>query len=114
MNVDYNDVNFYFVPRLFVLLFVYLIAVLCPKISVPVNGGVVPASCSQADVESGMRCVFFCNDGYELSGPRYSTCQSDRSWSDMALVSCVKGKNKTPNEVRNHVYFHYHYRRQHY
>ena len=65
---------------------------MCPKLTLPNNGGVVPASCSQTDVEYGTRCVFYCGDGYALSGPRYTTCQNDTSWSEIAALSCVRGK----------------------
>ena len=64
---------------------------MCPKLTVPDNGGVIPASCSRTGVEYGTRCVFYCDDGYELSGPRYSTCQADTSWSEIAPLSCVRG-----------------------
>jgi len=67
-------------------------AVVCPRLTVPDNGGVVPASCSQTDVEYGTRCVFYCGDGYALSGPRYTTCQDDTSWSEIGALSCVRGK----------------------
>ncbi|XP_068674496.1 signal peptide, CUB and EGF-like domain-containing protein 1 [Montipora foliosa] len=73
----------------------YCKPVVCPKLSALDKGGVVPASCSKSDVEYGVRCVFYCDDGYELSGPRYTTCQSDSSWSDIAPLSCVK-VNKDP------------------
>ncbi|XP_068704567.1 uncharacterized protein [Montipora foliosa] len=64
--------------------------VVCPRLSPPSDVSVVPASCSQADVEYGTRCVFYCGDGYELSGPRYTTCQNDTSWTDIAPLSCVR------------------------
>ena len=69
----------------------YLSAVVCPKLTVPDKGGVVPASCTKTDVEYGTRCVFYCGDGYELSGPRYTTCQNDTSWSEIAPLSCLRG-----------------------
>lgn len=68
----------------------YCKPVMCPKLTVPDNGGVIPASCSRSGVEYGTRCVFYCDDGYELSGPRYSTCQADTSWSEIAPLSCVR------------------------
>ena len=68
-------------------------AVVCMKLTVPENGGVVPSSCALADVEYGTRCVFYCGDGYTLSGPRYTTCQNDTSWSEIGALSCVRGKN---------------------
>lgn len=77
---------------LFFVLFHLSSAVVCPKLTVPDNGGVVPSSCSQTDVEYGTRCVFYCNDGYELSGPRYTGCQKDTSWSEIAPLSCVRGQ----------------------
>ena len=76
-------ISFYFFPN--------FSAVVCPKLTVPDNGGVVPSSCALADVEYGSRCVFYCGDGYELSGPRYTTCQNDTSWSEIAALSCVRG-----------------------
>ena len=76
----------YFVP------FHFSSAVVCPKLTVPDNVGVVPSSCSQTDVEYGTRCVFYCNDGYELSGPRYTGCQNDTSWTEIAPLSCVRGQ----------------------
>ena len=65
---------------------------MCPKLTLPDNGAVVPSSCSQTDVEYGTRCVVYCGDGYALSGPRYTTCQNDTSWSLPAPWSCVRGK----------------------
>ena len=82
--------QFYFVA--FVILFKLFSAVTCPKLTVPDNGGVIPASCSKTDIEYGIRCVFYCDDGYALSGPRYTTCQADQSWSELASLSCVRGK----------------------
>ena len=70
-----------------------LSAVVCLKLTVPDQGGVVPASCSMTDVEYGTRCVFYCDDGYQLSGPRYTTCQNDTSWSEIASLSCVQGED---------------------
>ncbi|XP_068704515.1 uncharacterized protein [Montipora foliosa] len=64
--------------------------VVCQRLSPPSDVSVVPASCSQADVEYGTRCVFCCGDGYELRGPRYTTCQNDTSWSDIAPLSCER------------------------
>ena len=64
----------------------------CPKLSKPDNGALVPAACSLKDVEYGTRCVFYCHEGYELRGPRYTTCQSDRTWTETAPVSCVRGQ----------------------
>ncbi|KAJ7381185.1 hypothetical protein OS493_004785 [Desmophyllum pertusum] len=64
--------------------------VVCPKLALPDNGGVVPSACSKTDVEYGTRCVFYCGDGYALSGPRYTTCQDDTSWSEIAPLSCVR------------------------
>ena len=85
-----------FIPSTFsldyVLIFTNSSAVVCPKLTVPDKGGVVPASCSKKDVEYGTRCVFYCGDGYELSGPRYTTCQADTSWSEIAPLSCVRGQ----------------------
>ena len=78
--------SWYFVP------FRFSSAVVCPKLTVPDNGGVVPSSCSQTNVEYGTRCVFYCNDGYELSGPRYTGCQDDTSWSEISSLSCVRGQ----------------------
>ena len=72
--------------------FFFLSAVVCPKLSVPDNGAVVPSSCSLTDVEYGTRCVFYCGDGYALSGPRYTTCQDDTTWSEIAPLSCVRGQ----------------------
>ena len=72
-------------------LWLNLLAVVCPKLTVPDKGGVIPASCSKADVEYGTRCVFYCGDGFELSGPRYTTCQDDTSWSEIASLTCVRG-----------------------
>lgn len=67
--------------------------------------------CSQTDVEYGLRCVFFCGSGYELSGPRYTVCQNDTSWSENATLSCVRGKKQVafragvfwwgPNRIRS-------------
>ena len=74
------------------LTFFFCLAVVCPKLTVPDNGGVVPSSCSQADVEYGTRCVFYCGDGYALRGPRYTRCQDDTSWSEIAPLSCVRGQ----------------------
>ncbi|XP_058970157.2 uncharacterized protein [Pocillopora verrucosa] len=68
----------------------YCKPVTCPKLTVPDNGGVIPASCSKTDIEYGIRCVFYCDDGYALSGPRYTTCQADQSWSELASLSCVR------------------------
>lgn len=43
------------------------------------------------DVEHGMRCVYYCKPGYELRGPRYTTCNNTQ-WSEPSPVSCVRGR----------------------
>ncbi|XP_067053119.1 uncharacterized protein [Acropora muricata] len=68
----------------------YCKPVVCQKLSIPDKGGVVPAACSLSGVEYGTRCVFFCSDGYELSGPRYTTCEDNATWDQLAPLSCVK------------------------
>ena len=83
-------------------IFLTFSAVVCPKLTLPDNGGVVPSSCSQTDVEYGTRCVFYCGDGYALSGPRYTTCQNDTSWSEIAPLSCVRGKKYFRASLANH------------
>ena len=81
-----------------------LAAVVCPKLTVPDNGGVIPSSCSQTNVEYGTRCVFYCGDGYELVGPRYTTCQNDKSWSEIAALSCGRGKERVLTSIlRKHL-----------
>ena len=72
----------------------FLSAIVCQQLSLPVGVGVVPTMCSRSDVEYGVRCVFFCGNGYELSGPRYTVCQNDTSWSENAKLSCVRGKKQ--------------------
>ncbi|KAK3707600.1 hypothetical protein QZH41_017862 [Actinostola sp. cb2023] len=67
----------------------YCTPVLCPKLPVLGNGGVIPSSCSIKDVEYGMRCVFHCSPGYELRGPRYTTCNNTK-WTETAPVSCMR------------------------
>lgn len=69
-------------------------AIMCPKLNVPENGAVEPSSCSERDMQFGMECFIHCNEGYELKGPRFLTCQEDHSWTDMAPMSCEKGKYK--------------------
>lgn len=72
-------------------LFVFLIlAVVCPKLATLTNGGIIPKSCSMKDIEHGIRCVYHCNSGYELRGPRYVTCNNTK-WTEYAPVSCVRG-----------------------
>ena len=65
----------------------------CPKLTQPENGAFIPKSCSETDVEYGTRCVFYCYEGYEKRGPRYTTCQSDRTWSESDAMSCVRGES---------------------
>ena len=64
---------------------------MCPKLALPEKAGVIPVSCSETDVEYGTECVFHCDDGFEIKGPRYTTCKEDTSWSEIAPLSCVKG-----------------------
>ncbi|XP_022792631.1 uncharacterized protein LOC111331727 [Stylophora pistillata] len=64
--------------------------VMCPKLTVPANGAVVPSSCSERDSQYGVDCFFNCDAGYVLKGPRFMTCQTDNSWSDMASIACEK------------------------
>ncbi|CAB3978528.1 sushi, von Willebrand factor type A, EGF and pentraxin domain-containing 1-like [Paramuricea clavata] len=64
----------------------------CPKVQAPANGGVLPASCASnpSGSEFGQRCVFYCNSGYELRGPRYKSCQADQSWSEAMESTCER------------------------
>nr|XP_058970077.1 uncharacterized protein LOC131796502 [Pocillopora verrucosa] len=64
--------------------------VMCPKLTVPANGAVVPSSCGESDSQYGVECFFECDAGYVLKGPRFTTCQGDNSWSDMASITCEK------------------------
>ena len=61
----------------------------------PQNGGVFPASCASnpSGSEFGQRCVFYCNSGYELRGPRYKSCQADQSWSEAMESTCERGES---------------------
>lgn len=68
---------------------------MCPKLTVPANGAVVPSSCGESDSQYGVECFFECDAGYVLKGPRFTTCQGDNSWSDMASISCEKGKESS-------------------
>lgn len=68
---------------------------MCPKLTVPANGAVVPLSCGESDSQYGVECFFECDAGYVLKGPRFTTCQGDNSWSDMASISCEKGKESS-------------------
>ncbi|KXJ15373.1 Sushi, von Willebrand factor type A, EGF and pentraxin domain-containing protein 1 [Exaiptasia diaphana] len=45
------------------------------------------------DVEHGIRCVYHCNPGYELRGPRYVSCNNTK-WTENAPVSCVRVYNQ--------------------
>ena len=67
----------------------------------------VPAACSLSDVEYGTRCVFYCSDGYELSGPRYTTCEDNATWDQLATLSCVKGRSAL---VKLDLYYSYSHR----
>ncbi|XP_048580608.1 uncharacterized protein LOC5507741 isoform X2 [Nematostella vectensis] len=71
----------------------YCKPVMCPVLSDLAQGGVMPRSCSMKDVEYGTRCVYYCNQGYELRGPRYTTCENT-VWSQPAPVACVRVYNK--------------------
>ena len=66
----------------------------CPRIQEPANGGVLPAYCAKnpEGAEFGQRCVYYCNSGYELRGPRYKSCQADQTWSESMESTCVRGK----------------------
>ena len=69
---------------------VSLFIVLCPSLSVPDNGEI---SCSLGDdgVPSYQdTCTFTCDTGYELTGGRTRTCQSDGTWSGSDIM-CTRG-----------------------
>ena len=67
------------------------LAVRCPSIQRPQDGGVVPMHCSLGKREFGQRCVVYCKHGYRLTGPATKYCQADKSWSNNAPNECVKG-----------------------
>ena len=71
------------------LLVHYISAVKCPALSLPQNGGLVPAACHQGQREFGQRCVPYCKHGFKLVGPSVKYCQSNRKWSSDATSICV-------------------------
>ena len=62
----------------------YLVVVDCGPLDKPDHGDII----EQVGLTFGKRIVFECKDkGYELSGSRIRTCQSDGTWSG-SLTTC--------------------------
>lgn len=61
----------------------------CPALSIPQNG---MHNCSDKDFTYGATCTFKCDDGYDLSGSVYRTCDFN-GWTGKD-VQC-KGKFET-------------------
>ena len=74
--------------------FFFSVALYCPKVQEPANGGVLPAYCAKNPdgAEFGQRCVYYCDSGYELRGPRYKSCQADQTWSETMESTCERGE----------------------
>eukprot|EP00795_Rhopilema_esculentum_P012584 gene12584-3284_t len=61
----------------------------CSSLKMPLNGGLVPASCHQGQREYGQRCVSYCKHGYKIQGPTVRYCQSNKQWSSSSETYCV-------------------------
>ncbi|NXU87161.1 LYAM2 protein, partial [Xiphorhynchus elegans] len=59
-------------------------AVRCEAVSWPEEGFV---TCDPADLTSGSRCEFHCNEGYVLDGPSSTECTAEGQWSE-AVPKC--------------------------
>jgi hypothetical protein len=55
----------------------------CPALTDPDNGSVLAPTTTR-----GSTAVYSCNDGYNLSGSKTSTCQADGTWN-VAAPTCV-------------------------
>lgn len=63
--------------------------VICPELSRPANGNV-----SLMERFPGYTATFSCHPGFQLSGARFLTCQSNGTW-DNVPPTChnITGKN---------------------
>lgn len=64
---------------------------MCLKLVLLEKVGVILVLCLEIDVEYGIECVFYCDDGFELKGLWYIICKEDILWSEIVLLFCVKG-----------------------
>nr|XP_006816608.1 PREDICTED: sushi, von Willebrand factor type A, EGF and pentraxin domain-containing protein 1-like [Saccoglossus kowalevskii] len=55
--------------------------VYCPAIVPPENGRLLPASCQNSQSPYQSQCVFTCDEGYRLSGPRITKCLFNKKWN---------------------------------
>eukprot|EP00300_Choanocystis_sp_HF-7_P033891 c4632_g1_i1.p1 GENE.c4632_g1_i1~~c4632_g1_i1.p1 ORF type:complete len:1944 (-),score=161.80 c4632_g1_i1:1725-7556(-) len=76
------------------------IAITCPRLFHPENGGVSTSECLLADVNFGTTCNYFCNEGYRLTGQIYTTCENPGSGSSCAIgVKTCEDGSKLQRQV---------------
>ncbi|PVD22127.1 hypothetical protein C0Q70_17931 [Pomacea canaliculata] len=57
----------------------------CTPLQAPVNGGIMPFSCTSGSVNSGSTCTVACKAGFTLRSPSVLACLPSGSWSNYGL-----------------------------
>ena len=58
----------------------------CPSLNDPSNGMITCSLGGDGVSDPGDTCTYTCNTGYVLTNSNPRTCQSDGSWSNIALT----------------------------
>ena len=72
-------------------LFTIALGPTCPPLTAPDNGMINCLLGEDGEANPGDTCTFTCEDGYELGGSTFRTCQNDGSWSGTDATCTVEG-----------------------
>nr|XP_036215004.1 fibrillin-1 isoform X2 [Bactrocera oleae] len=62
---------------------------ICPRLLQPINGEIVPASCTTGNAVIGERCQLRCLPGYVPIGMSVTICTAELTWSRNPTFECV-------------------------
>ena len=68
----------------------YTVAIVCPPLTAPDNGTISCSLGGDGEANLGDNCTFTCDDGYELGGSSFRTCEKDGVWSG-TKPTCTRG-----------------------
>jgi fibulin 1/2 len=61
----------------------------CPRLSRPVHGTILPATCVVGKTLPGERCDLHCSSGFKPVGKRTAVCGVDQNWEPNDKLECV-------------------------
>ncbi|XP_028901941.2 fibrillin-1 [Zeugodacus cucurbitae] len=62
---------------------------ICPRLTPPINGEIIPAACTTGSVAIGERCELRCLHGYVPVGLSIGICTAELTWSNNGTFECA-------------------------